>query len=40
MVLGLVLVLVLVRDELARHAWAAAGYKVEEQWRRWVKPPA
>ncbi|MBT2529694.1 hypothetical protein J7E91_30945 [Streptomyces sp. ISL-99] len=23
---------------LADHAWRAAGYAPEEQWRRWVKP--
>ncbi|MCX5383777.1 GNAT family N-acetyltransferase [Streptomyces sp. NBC_00083] len=32
--------MVLVRNELARHAWAAAGYEPQEQWRRWVKPLA
>ncbi|MER5559812.1 GNAT family N-acetyltransferase [Streptomyces sp. NPDC002506] len=32
--------MVLVRNERAQHAWAAAGYKAEEQWRRWVKPLA
>lgn len=30
--------MVLVRNELAMQAWAAAGYEAEEQWRRWVKP--
>ncbi|MCS0600756.1 GNAT family N-acetyltransferase [Streptomyces sp. LP11] len=30
--------MVLVRNERARHAWRAAGYEPEEQWRRWVKP--
>ncbi|WP_226598723.1 GNAT family N-acetyltransferase [Streptomyces violascens] len=30
--------MVLVRNELAQHAWQAAGYGPEEQWRRWVKP--
>ncbi|MER5886541.1 GNAT family N-acetyltransferase [Streptomyces sp. NPDC001941] len=32
--------MVLVRNELARHAWAAAGYAPQEEWRRWVKPLA
>ncbi|GAA4108833.1 GNAT family N-acetyltransferase [Streptomyces hundungensis] len=32
--------MVMVRNERAQHAWAAAGYKAEEQWRRWVKPLA
>jgi ribosomal protein S18 acetylase RimI-like enzyme len=30
--------MVLQRNETAQHAWAAAGYAPEEQWRRWVKP--
>ncbi|MFJ9118469.1 GNAT family N-acetyltransferase [Streptomyces sp. NPDC102394] len=30
--------MVLVRNETAQHAWRAAGYAPEEQWRRWVKP--
>ncbi|MEU6537263.1 GNAT family N-acetyltransferase [Streptomyces sp. NPDC047000] len=30
--------MVLVRNETAHHAWRAAGYAPEEQWRRWVKP--
>ncbi|MYR47056.1 GNAT family N-acetyltransferase [Streptomyces sp. SID5910] len=30
--------MVLVRNERAQHAWRAAGYAPEEQWRRWVKP--
>ncbi|MER0444341.1 GNAT family N-acetyltransferase [Streptomyces sp. Edi4] len=30
--------MVLVRNERARHAWAASGYEPQEQWRRWVKP--
>lgn len=30
--------MVLVRNETAQHAWRAAGYAAEEQWRRWVKP--
>ncbi|WP_225810930.1 GNAT family N-acetyltransferase [Streptomyces spinosus] len=29
--------MVLVRNETAHHAWAAAGYGPQEQWRRWVK---
>ncbi|MCZ9345307.1 GNAT family N-acetyltransferase, partial [Streptomyces sp. TRM76130] len=29
--------MVLVRNERAGHAWGAAGYAPEEQWRRWVK---
>ncbi|MFF3975217.1 GNAT family N-acetyltransferase [Streptomyces sp. NPDC001828] len=29
--------MVLVRNEPAQHAWAAAGYGPEERWRRWVK---
>jgi ribosomal protein S18 acetylase RimI-like enzyme len=32
--------MVLVRNETAHHAWGAAGYAPEEQWRRWVKPLA
>jgi ribosomal protein S18 acetylase RimI-like enzyme len=32
--------MVLVRNETAHHAWGAAGYEPEEQWRRWVKPLA
>ncbi|MCL7426447.1 GNAT family N-acetyltransferase [Streptomyces sp. YS415] len=30
--------MVLQRNERAQHAWRAAGYAPEEQWRRWVKP--
>jgi ribosomal protein S18 acetylase RimI-like enzyme len=30
--------MVLQRNERAQHAWRAAGYEPEEQWRRWVKP--
>jgi ribosomal protein S18 acetylase RimI-like enzyme len=30
--------MVLQRNETAHHAWRAAGYAPEEQWRRWVKP--
>jgi ribosomal protein S18 acetylase RimI-like enzyme len=30
--------MVLVRNATAHHAWGAAGYGPEEQWRRWVKP--
>ncbi|MHC0428978.1 GNAT family N-acetyltransferase [Streptomyces sp. O3] len=30
--------MVLERNELAHHAWRAAGYHPEERWRRWVKP--
>lgn len=30
--------MVLVRNEIAHHAWSAAGYGPEEKWRRWVKP--
>ncbi|OIK01367.1 GNAT family N-acetyltransferase [Streptomyces colonosanans] len=30
--------MVLERNERAHHAWRAAGYAPEEQWRRWVKP--
>ncbi|MFJ8636182.1 GNAT family N-acetyltransferase [Streptomyces sp. NPDC093568] len=29
--------MVLQRNENAHHAWRAAGYTPEEQWRRWVK---
>ncbi|MBC7267571.1 MAG: GNAT family N-acetyltransferase [Streptomyces sp.] len=29
--------MVLTRNETAHHAWRAAGYAPEEQWRRWVK---
>ncbi|MCX4672903.1 GNAT family N-acetyltransferase [Streptomyces sp. NBC_01381] len=29
--------MVLDRNELARHAWRAAGYAPEPQWSRWVK---
>ncbi|MEU0740259.1 GNAT family N-acetyltransferase [Streptomyces sp. NPDC006134] len=29
--------MVLVRNEQAQHAWRAAGYAPQEQWRRWVK---
>ncbi|MER5796418.1 GNAT family N-acetyltransferase [Streptomyces sp. NPDC001980] len=29
--------MVLVRNETAHHAWRAAGYESQEQWRRWVK---
>jgi ribosomal protein S18 acetylase RimI-like enzyme len=32
--------MVLVRNERAGHAWRAAGYEPQEQWRRWVKPLA
>ncbi|MFE6334960.1 GNAT family N-acetyltransferase [Streptomyces sp. NPDC057806] len=32
--------MVLQRNERAQHAWRAAGYAPEEQWRRWVKPLA
>ncbi|MFF4119340.1 GNAT family N-acetyltransferase [Streptomyces sp. NPDC001714] len=32
--------MVLVRNEIAHHAWRAAGYEPQEQWRRWVKPLA
>ncbi|MCT9088522.1 GNAT family N-acetyltransferase [Streptomyces sp. ASQP_92] len=32
--------MVLVRNETAQHAWRAAGYGPQEQWRRWVKPLA
>ncbi|MGY1584082.1 GNAT family N-acetyltransferase [Streptomyces sp. MN13] len=30
--------MVLTRNETAHHAWRAAGYGPEEQWRRWTKP--
>lgn len=30
--------MVLERNEVAHHAWRAAGYTPEEHWRRWVKP--
>ncbi|MFI2259483.1 GNAT family N-acetyltransferase [Streptomyces tubercidicus] len=30
--------MVLDRNELAQHAWRAAGYAPEPQWSRWVKP--
>jgi ribosomal protein S18 acetylase RimI-like enzyme len=30
--------MVLTRNETAHHAWRAAGYTPQEQWRRWVKP--
>ncbi|MCT7355060.1 GNAT family N-acetyltransferase [Streptomyces sp. 15-116A] len=30
--------MVLRRNATAHHAWGAAGYVAEEQWRRWVKP--
>ncbi|GGX68165.1 GNAT family N-acetyltransferase [Streptomyces fructofermentans] len=30
--------MVLQHNENAHHAWRAAGYTPEEQWRRWVKP--
>ncbi|GAA2900378.1 GNAT family N-acetyltransferase [Streptomyces mexicanus] len=30
--------MVLTGNERAHHAWRAAGYAPEEQWRRWVKP--
>ncbi|WP_345593174.1 GNAT family N-acetyltransferase [Streptomyces marokkonensis] len=30
--------MVLRRNERAQHAWRAAGYAPQEQWRRWVKP--
>lgn len=29
--------MVLERNETGRHAWRAAGYAPQEQWRRWVK---
>ncbi|KUL49646.1 GCN5 family acetyltransferase [Streptomyces sp. NRRL F-4489] len=30
--------MVLDRNDLAHHAWRAAGYGPEPQWTRWVKP--
>jgi ribosomal protein S18 acetylase RimI-like enzyme len=30
--------MVLTGNETAHHAWRAAGYGPQEQWRRWVKP--
>ncbi|MGW1725987.1 GNAT family N-acetyltransferase [Streptomyces sp. NPDC002306] len=30
--------MVLTGNETAHHAWRAAGYTPQEQWRRWVKP--
>jgi ribosomal protein S18 acetylase RimI-like enzyme len=30
--------MVLQHNETAHHAWRAAGYAPQEQWRRWVKP--
>ncbi|MFF4952005.1 GNAT family N-acetyltransferase [Streptomyces chattanoogensis] len=30
--------MVLEENELAHHAWGAAGYRREDQWRRWTKP--
>ncbi|MFJ4468653.1 GNAT family N-acetyltransferase [Streptomyces sp. NPDC089424] len=30
--------MVLTRNETGQHAWRAAGYSPQEQWRRWVKP--
>ncbi|MFD3544508.1 GNAT family N-acetyltransferase [Streptomyces sp. NPDC058655] len=30
--------MVLEANETARRAWAAAGYRREDHWRRWVKP--
>lgn len=32
--------MVLNRNELAHHAWHAAGYTPQPQWSRWVKPLA
>ncbi|MFF9161069.1 GNAT family N-acetyltransferase [Streptomyces longwoodensis] len=32
--------MVLTRNGTAHHAWRAAGYTAQEQWRRWVKPLA
>jgi ribosomal protein S18 acetylase RimI-like enzyme len=32
--------MVLERNEQAHHAWRAAGYAPEQQWRRWTKPLA
>lgn len=30
--------MVLETNERAHHAWGAAGYERQDQWRRWVKP--
>ncbi|WP_328368849.1 GNAT family N-acetyltransferase [Streptomyces sp. NBC_00445] len=30
--------MVLEHNETAHHAWRAAGYAPQEQWRRWIKP--
>ncbi|MFE2515906.1 GNAT family N-acetyltransferase [Streptomyces mirabilis] len=30
--------MVLRRNETGQHAWRAAGYEPQEQWRRWAKP--
>jgi ribosomal protein S18 acetylase RimI-like enzyme len=30
--------MVLWRNETGQHAWRAAGYAPQEQWRRWAKP--
>ncbi|MGW8885335.1 GNAT family N-acetyltransferase [Streptomyces sp. NPDC055749] len=30
--------MVLDHNDLARHAWSAAGYAPQPQWSRWVKP--
>ncbi|KAA0942385.1 MULTISPECIES: GNAT family N-acetyltransferase [Streptomyces] len=30
--------MVLSRNETAHHAWRAAGYAPQEDWRRWIKP--
>ncbi|WP_330237898.1 GNAT family N-acetyltransferase [Streptomyces sp. NBC_00525] len=30
--------MVLERNERAHHTWGAAGYRRQDQWRRWVKP--
>lgn len=32
--------MVLEANERAQLAWAAAGYRREDHWRRWVKPLA
>lgn len=32
--------MVLEHNELGQHAWRAAGYAPEPQWRRWTKPLA
>lgn len=32
--------MVLEANERAHHTWAAAGYRREDHWRRWVKPLA